>query len=163
MSGSAVSRRRIIDLTARKGCAQIDIGLCLRRVVARIRNCKSVADLLMVRSPEVITKEKQLVFNDVTADAAAIVVVRQVTEWAIVEIGAGVDSAVLDKFEGSTVERVSSGFQGDISHGTDSAAEFRFEVIRRNVNGLDRINRRNDDLQKSGTLIIVDAFNLIQI
>src|SRR6202051_1495180 len=101
-----ISCGRVIDLTTRKGCAQIDIALCIRRVVTRIRNCKSVADLLMVRSPEVITKEKQLVLDDGTADAAPVIVVRQMAERAGVKVGLGVDGAILDKFESRSVERI---------------------------------------------------------
>src|SRR5260370_35906678 len=102
MSGSAVSRRRVIDLTTRKGCAQVDIALRIRRVVARIRNCKSVADLLMVRGPEIITEEKQFVFDDGTADAAPVIVVGKVPERAA-EVRARVDGTILDKFESGSV------------------------------------------------------------
>src|SRR5438105_791495 len=105
MSGSAISCSRVIDLTARKGCAQIDIALCIWRVVTRIRDCKSVADLLMVRSAEVITKEKQLVLDDGTADAAPIIVVGKVPQRAA-KVGAGIDSAVLDKFESRSMEGI---------------------------------------------------------
>src|SRR5437763_5601787 len=104
MSGSAVSGRRVIDLTTRKGCAQVDIALCIRRVVTRIRNCKSVADLLMVRSPEIITKEKQLVLDDGTANAAPVIVVGKMPERAGVEVRLGIDGTILNKFESRSVE-----------------------------------------------------------
>ena len=93
-------------MTARKGCAQVDIALCIRRVVARIRDCKSVADLLMVRSPEIITKEKQLVLDDGTADATPVVVVREMSERTGLEVGFGVDGTILDKLESRSVERI---------------------------------------------------------
>ena|SRR5947208_15539137 len=101
----AISCGRVIDLTARKGCAQVDIALCIRRVVTRIRNCKSVADLLMVRSPEIITKEKQLIFDDGTADAAPVIVVGKVPERPA-KVRSRIDSAILDKFESRSVERI---------------------------------------------------------
>src|SRR5229473_2537123 len=90
----------IINLpgSTHKGCAQIDIALCIRCVVTRIRNCKSVADLLMVRSPEIITKEKQLVLDDGTADTAPVIVVGKVPERPA-KVRSRIDSAVLDKFE----------------------------------------------------------------
>ena len=95
-------------MTARKGCAQVDIALCIRRVVTRIRNCKSVADLLMVRSPKVITEEKQLVLDDGTADAATVVVVSQVTDRARLKVRSRIDGTILDKFESRSMERIST-------------------------------------------------------
>src|SRR5438552_18801571 len=99
----AISCGRVIDLTARKGCAQVDIALCIRPVVTRIRDCKSVADLLMVRSPKVITKEKQLVLDDATADAAPVVVVGKVPERPA-KVRSSIDGTILDEFESRSVE-----------------------------------------------------------
>src|ERR1700730_17724737 len=100
-----ISRGRVIDLTARKGCAQVDIALSIRRVVTRIWNCKGVADLLMVRSPEIITKEKQLVLDDGTANAAPVIVVGKVPERPA-KVRSRIDSAILDKFESRSVEGI---------------------------------------------------------
>ena len=89
-----------------KGCTQIDVALCIRRVVTGIRNREGVPDLLMIRSPKVITKEKQLVLDDGTADAAPVIVVGKMPERAGVKVRLGVDGTILDKFESRSVERV---------------------------------------------------------
>src|ERR1700751_489013 len=92
----AISWGRVIDLpgSPRKSCAQIDVALCIRRVVARVRNGEGVADLLMVRRPKVITKEKQLVLDDGTADAAPLIVVGKVPQRAA-KVRSRIDCTVL--------------------------------------------------------------------
>src|SRR5437879_2349328 len=104
----AIPSGGIINLPAStcKGCAQIDIALCIRRVVTRIRNRESVRDLLMVRGSKVITEEEEFVLDDGTADAGAVVVVRQMAERSGLEVGFGINGAVLDKLEGRTMECV---------------------------------------------------------
>ena len=61
----------------------------------------------MVRGPEVVAKEEQLVLDDRAADAAAVVVVRQMAERAA-KVGAGIDGTVLNVLERRTMEGVSA-------------------------------------------------------
>ena len=116
----------------------------------------------MVNGAEIITEEEQLVLDDGSADAAAEVVIREVAERPG-KIGAGVDGVVLNELEGRTVELAGSGLEGHIGDGADGSAQFGFIVIGGDVDGLNGLCRRNEDLQKAGALVVVDAFNLVKV
>ena len=116
----------------------------------------------MIRGPKIVTKEEQLVLDDWTADAAAVVVVGQMTQRAA-EVGARIDRTVLDELEGRTMKCIRARLQSDVGDCAGGAAQFRFEVIRGDIDRLNRFQRRNDDLQKAGTLVVVDTFNLVKI
>ena len=131
-------------------------------VITGIGNGEGAADGLVVVGAQVVAEEEQLVFDDGSADAAAEVVVGEMAERPG-EVGAGVDGVVLDELEGRTVELVGSGLEGHIGDGADGAAKFRFKVIGGDVDGLDGLGRRNEDLEQAGALVVVDAFDLIEV
>ncbi len=117
----------------------------------------------MVDGAEVVAKEEELVLDDRAADAAAEVVIREMAEGGGGEEGAGVDGVVLDELEGRAVKGVGSGFEGDVSDRTDGAAEFGFEVVGGDVDGLDGFGGRDDDLQQAGAFVVVDALDLVEV
>ena len=82
---------------------------------------------------------------------------------ALVEVGARLEFAVLQELAGRTVKLVGAGPDAHIGHGADSAAQLRIVVSRRDVHGLNRLDRGNQDLQQPGPLIVIDALNLIAV
>ena len=61
------------------------------------------------------------------------------------------------------MELVGAGLERHIGDGADRAAKFRLIVIRRDIDGLDGLGRRNQDLEKTGALVVVDALDLVEI
>jgi hypothetical protein len=127
--GRTVARGGVIDLAlgSDQGGAQIDIAAAVCGVVAGIGNGKGAADGLVVDGAQVITKEEQLVLDDWAAEAAAEVVVGEMSERPG-EVGAGIDGVVLNELEGGTMELAGSGLESDVGDGTDGAAELGFIV-----------------------------------
>ncbi len=86
----------------------------------------------MIRSPKIVDKEKQLVFKDRAANAAAVVVVRQMTQWAS-EIRPGIDRTILDKLECRTMKCIRARLESNVRDCADGAAKLRFEIVRRYI------------------------------
>ena len=116
----------------------------------------------MVGGPEVVAEEEQLILPEGSAEAAAEVVVREVAERTG-EVCARVDGVILDKFKRRSVKAVGAGLERHVGHGADGPAQLRFEVVGRDVDALDRLRRRDDDLQQTRPFIVIDAFDLIEI
>ncbi len=61
------------------------------------------------------------------------------------------------------MECIGARLENDVGYGAGGTAKLSFEVVRGDVYRLDGVCRRDDDLQKAGTLVVVDAFDLIQV
>ena len=93
---------------------------------------------------------------------AAKVVVGQVTQRSA-KVRTCVQIIVLKELECGAVKIVGAGFEYDVGDGTCGATEFSLEIIRRDIDRFNSFGRRNDDLQKPGPFIVVNAFNLVEI
>src|ERR1700739_4805190 len=111
---------------------------------------------------EKVAEEEQLVFLDGAADGAAEIVVRDVAH-ARIEVGASIHRAVLYVFGRHPMKLIGAGLENYVTHGTDGAAQFGFVVGSRDIYGGDGLLRRNHDLQKAGSLIVVDSLDLIAV
>src|ERR1700761_499176 len=110
----------------------------------------------MVGRAEVVSVEEELVFYDGTAEAAAEVVVGEMSH-AFVEVGASVERAVLYVLGGHAVELVGARVDDHVADCTDGSAQLGFIVRSRDVDGLDGLYWWNQNLEKAGTLLVVDA------
>jgi len=55
---------------------------------------------------------------------------------------------------------IASRLQDDVCDRTTGATEFRIEVARGNVDGLNGFEGRNQNLQQAGALVVVNSFDL---
>ena len=135
---------------------------CRRREPASIRNRERAGNSFMIDRTKIVAENEELVLLDRTADRSAKVVVRKMTQFGA-KIRAGIHGIVLDELESRSVETVGTRFQRHVRDCAGGAAQFGLEVIGGDIDTGDRFRRRNDDLQKTRALIVVNAFNLIQI
>src|SRR5580658_1545950 len=76
---------------------------------------------------------------------------------------AGVHIAVLQVLIGGTVELVRPGLQNDVGDRTGAASQIHRVVAGGDVHRADGLQRRDQDLQQAGTLVVVDPFNLVVV
>ena len=81
----------------------------------------------------------------------------------LVEVGARVECAVLHVLGHHAVKLVGSRVDDHVAYRSDRPPQLGVIVAGRDVDGLDGLYRRNQDLQESGPLIVVDAFDLIAV
>ena len=116
----------------------------------------------MVENPQVVSEEKELVFLNGAAHIATQVVVRKMANGGIEKV-ARIEVTVPDEFVGSAVKLVRAGLKDDVGNASRSAAQFGIVVTCGYVYRRNGFERRHQDLQKAGTLIVVDAFDLIVV
>ena len=116
----------------------------------------------VVRDPQKIAEEEDLVLLDRSADVAAEIVVGKMSHRGIEEV-ARVQRAVAQELVAGAVEFVGAGFQNHVGIGAAGAAQRRFVVAGGDVDRLNGFQRRNHDLQQAGALVIVDTFDLVAV
>ena len=116
----------------------------------------------MVIDFQIVGKEKELILLDGTAKIAAEVVVSEMPHGGI-EIVAGIEIIAPDKFIGSAVVVVGARLQNNVYNGATGMTQLRVVIARRNVYSLDGLERRHQDLQKTGAFVVVDALDLVVV
>ena len=116
----------------------------------------------MIRGAQEIGEEEQLVLLDRPADGAAEVVVVDGGHRGLEEV-AGVEIAVLHELVEGAVELVGSRLQDHVSDRAGAASQIHGVVAGGDVHRLNRFERRDQDLQQAGALVVVDAFDLVVI
>ena len=116
----------------------------------------------MVIDFQIVGKEKELILLDGTAKIAAEVVVSEMPHGGI-EIVAGIEIIAPDKFIGSAVVVVGARLQNNVYNSATGTAQLRVVIARRNVYSLDGLERRHQDLQKTGAFVVVDALDLVVV
>src|SRR5205807_2249042 len=111
---------------------------------------------------QIVGEEEELILLDRTSDISAKIVVSKMPDRRIEKV-AGVEIAVSGEFVGRTVIAVSARLENNVGHRAARPAQFRVVVARGHIYRLDGFEWRYDDLQKTGSLVIVDALDLVVI
>ena len=61
------------------------------------------------------------------------------------------------------MEVIAAAFQHHVGDSARGTAQFGFEIVGRDIHGLDGFGRRNQDLQQTGAFVIVDALDLVAV
>ncbi len=144
-------------------------GRCQRKTRAQVagapaagRNRAQVGVGLVIRGSQKIAEDEDLVFLDRSAYVAAEIVIGEVSDRRVEEV-ARIQRTIAQKLVSGAVEFVGPGFQNHIGVGSARAAQGRFVVAGRNIHRLNRFEWRHHDLQQTGALIVIDAFDLIAV
>ena len=168
---AAGSRRRVRACDAVRRVAGVGV-VHLARIAAEIQvvaghviegNVGVDRRGLVVGRAQEIPKEEELVLEDRTANRTACVVVHQPSIGTGREEVASVHAVVLHVLESRAVKAVGPRLQRYVHHGADSAAELRFEIVRGDVDVLNRRSRRNQNDVNSRALVIVNALDLVEV
>ena len=126
------------------------------------RDRDSVRVGLVIHGSQIIGEEKELVLFDRTANLAAHAIVSQMADRQV-EKAARVESAVLMQFVRAAVPPIRTRFQHHVGDHAAGAAQLRLMIADRDTDHLDGLGRRNQDLEKPGALVVVDALDLVII
>ncbi len=111
---------------------------------------------------KIVGEEEQLVLLDRAADGAAEVVVVDSGHRGLEEV-AGVEIAVLNELVDGAVELVGSRLQDHVSDRAGAASQIHRVVAGGDVHRLNGFQRRDQNLQQAGALVVVDALDLVII
>ena len=117
---------------------------------------------LMIQRPHVVGEEEELIVLDRPADIAAEIVVCDVSHRGI-EKRSRIQVAILQILVAGAVKLIGSRLDHHIHDRAGGAAQFRIVVGGGNVDRLNRLRRRNQNLQQPRFFVIVDALDLIVI
>ena len=75
---------------------------------------------------------------------------------------ARIEMIVVVKLVETAMDAIAAGLENHIGDRTTGASEFRLIIAGTDVNVLERLNRRDQNSQKSGAMVVVDALKLAQ-
>ncbi len=122
----------------------------------RHRRAHDVAEV--VDRPLIVAEEEQLAAHDRSAEREPAVGERG-RRLQMREVVAGVGLVGVAEEEQAALEIVGAGLQGHVGHRAAGAAELGVVVAGGDADGLERVRRRDDHLQKARLMVVVEAFN----